>query len=303
MLRRIGAKVGARVLHSHFGHIGWRDRPAAERLEARHFVSYYGYDLGKLPRREPKWRARYSEMFAGVHRVLCEGSHMAAAVVDLGCPAEKVEIQHLGIDLDRFAYRCRRWDGNGPLRVLCAAAFAEKKGLPIAMAALGLLRQSMDIDVTILGDAIPDPLYRAEKVRILEAIEEAGIAPRLLGFQSHARLLEEARRHHVFLSPSVTASDGDTEGGAPVAILEMAATGMPVVSTRHADIPEVLPEAKGGLLADERDAEGLAGLLQLLAAHPGDWEARTAAIRRHIEEEYDVRRQAARLAELYRLSL
>ncbi|MHC4224237.1 MAG: glycosyltransferase [Planctomycetota bacterium] len=303
MLRRVGAKVGAQILHSHFGHIGWRDRPAAERLEVRHFVSYYGYDLGKLPRRDPKWRARYREMFAGVHRVLCEGSCMAAAVVDLGCPVEKVEIQHLGIDLDRFAYRCRRWNGSGPLRVLCAAAFAEKKGLPFAMAALGLLQQSMDIEVTILGDAIPDPLYRAEKARILEAIEEAGIAPRLLGFQSHARLLEEARRHHVFLSPSITASDGDTEGGAPVSILEMAATGMPVVSTRHADIPEVLPEEKGGLLADERDVGGLVDLLQLLASHPGDWEARTAAIRRHIEEEYDVRRQATRLAELYRLSL
>ena len=65
-------------------------------------------------------------------------------------------------------------------------------------------------------------------------------------------------KHDVFLAPSVTASNGDTEGGAPVAIIEMAASGMPIVSTRHCDIPSVVLDGVTGLLAAERDSEGLA---------------------------------------------
>jgi len=75
----------------------------------------------------------------------------------------------------------------------------------------------------------------------------------MLGFQPHAILFEEAYKNHIFLSPSVTALDGDTEGGAPVTIIEMAATGMPIISTKHCDIPEVIKDGVTGFLANERD--------------------------------------------------
>jgi colanic acid/amylovoran biosynthesis glycosyltransferase len=110
-------------------------------------------------------------------------------------------------------------------------------------------------------------------------------------------LFEQAYEHDVFLSPSVTAADGDTEGGAPVTILEMAATGMPVVSTRHCDIPAVLPD---GLLADERDVEGLHVLLAELIDAPDDWERRCRAAREHIERDYNAVRQGEALAAIYR---
>ena len=69
---------------------------------------------------------------------------------------------------------------------------------------------------------------------------------RMLGFQPYSVLLEEAYTHHIFLSPSVTASDGDTEGGAPVTLIEMLATGMPIVSTTHCDIPEIICKGPEG---------------------------------------------------------
>ena len=36
----------------------------------------------------------------------------------------------------------------------------------------------------------------------------------------------------------ITAQNSDTKGGASVAILEVQATGLPVISSYHADIPE-----------------------------------------------------------------
>ena len=58
-------------------------------------------------------------------------------------------------------------------------------------------------------------------------------------------------------------NNGDTEAGAPVAILEAQATGLPVISSYHADIPEVVVDGKSALLAPERDAETLAKHLRV----------------------------------------
>ena len=77
----------------------------------------------------------------------------------------------------------------------------------------------------------------------------------------------------MFLSPSVTAQDGDSEGGAPVSIIEAQATGMPIVSTVHADIPEAVVPGESALLSAERDVDGLAENLAQVVAEPGKWEA------------------------------
>jgi colanic acid/amylovoran biosynthesis glycosyltransferase len=122
----------------------------------------------------------------------------------------------------------------------------------------------------------------------------------LLGYQPYERLLDEAYRHDVFLSPSVTASDGDTEGGAPVAIIDMAATGLPVVSSKHCDIPEVVKDGVTGLLAEERDVEGLAERLIMLARDADLRRTMGKAARQHVEENYDVRRLVPRLEKVYK---
>lgn len=66
----------------------------------------------------------------------------------------------------------------------------------------------------------------------------------------------------VFLLPSVTGADGDMEG-IPVALMEAMAVGIPVVSTLHSGIPELVEADKSGWLVPENDARALA---QRLAA-------------------------------------
>ncbi len=57
----------------------------------------------------------------------------------------------------------------------------------------------------------------------------------------------------VFLLPSVTGADGDMEG-IPVALMEAMAVGIPVVSTLHSGIPELVEADKSGWLVPENDA-------------------------------------------------
>jgi colanic acid/amylovoran biosynthesis glycosyltransferase len=295
-------RVGANLLHSHFGNIGWTNLDAARKARLKHVVSFYGFDASYLPSRDAVWRRRYLELFQRADLFLCEGAHMANCVAALGCPREKIRVHHLGVRTEEIAFRPRSWDPSTPLRVLIAASFQEKKGIPDAIDALGRLRKHTHLDVTIIGDANEEPRSRAEKRNILDAIDRNGLRQhtRLLGYRSHAVLLEVAYVHHLFLSPSITARDGDTEGGAPVTLIEMCATGMPVVSTRHCDIPEVVRDGITGLLAGERDIEGLADRMSWLISNPDRWFSMAEAGRKHIESNYDARTQGTRLGRLYR---
>ncbi len=292
--------MGANALHSHFGDVGWRYMEAARCAGVPHVVTFYGYDVN-LPKVDPVWSDRFHRLFETVSLVLCEGVHMGQCLVKLGCPPAKVAIQHLGVPLDKIPYRPRTRSRDEPMRVLIAATFTEKKGIPFALEALARIASDVRIQITIIGDARPLEEGRREKGRILRLLDETGLerSTRMLGYQPYGVLLREAYEHHVFLSPSVTASDGNTEGGAPVSLIDMAASGLPIVSSRHCDIPEIVLDGKTGLLADERDVDELASHLLALAKEPQRAHDLAMAARRHVEREYDARIQGARLASHY----
>jgi glycosyltransferase involved in cell wall biosynthesis len=61
-------------------------------------------------------------------------------------------------------------------------------------------------------------------------------------------------RSDVLLQHSVTGSDGDKEG-LPTVLVEAMATGLPVVSTYHSGIPELVKDGVNGFLVQERDVD------------------------------------------------
>lgn len=292
----------AGILHSHFGNIGWADMALARRAGLKHVVTFYGMDVNFLPRCQPAWKARYRALFRAVDLVLCEGPHMAQCVRDMGCAEQKVQVHRLGIAIDQIEYSPMEWRPGQPLKILIASSFREKKGIPYALDALGLLQQGIPLAITLVGDAGHDPREVTEKKVIMDRIEnlDFGEKIRLLGFQPHARLLAEARQHHIFLSPSVTAGDGDTEGGAPVSIIEMSAVGMMVVSTTHCDIPQVVKHRETGMLSGERDVDGLVRNLKWLLDNPSEWAAMRTAARNQMETKFDAQSQGERLSSIYK---
>jgi colanic acid/amylovoran biosynthesis glycosyltransferase len=295
-------RLKPKVVHSHFGFFGWKDIPIAKQCAAAHVTTFYGVDVNQVPRQYPVWLTRYRELFQSGDLFLCEGSHMAACIEKLGCPGDKIKVHHLGIDLHQFPFVPRTYQSGKTLNILMAASFNEKKGLVYGVEALGLIRRDIPLKLTLIGDAPNTPGCGEEKKKILKAIEHNALTghTRLLGYQPYSKLIEEAYGHHLFLSPSVTASDGDTEGGAPISVIEMAAGGMPVVSTRHCDISEILDYENDDLLAHERDARGLAEIIRKWIDAPGLWRSRLLKARKHIEKEYNAITQGERLSQIYR---
>ena len=294
-------KLAPDILHSHFGNRGWFDLESIDGLRVKHVTTFYGADVSKLPSADPRWNSRYKDLFHKGEMFLCEGSFMASSLVKLGCAADKIRVHHLGIDLEKIPYIPRAYDPSQPLKILIAATFREKKGIPYAVEALGRLPGKIKIELTIVGDASNTESDKSEKEKILTTLEKTGLLQKttMRGFLPHETVLQEAYRHHIFLSPSVTASNGDTEGGAPVSVIEMAASGMPVVSTMHCDIPEVLNYGGKEWLAAERDVDGLVRIFDKWLNNLSGWNDLLLHARRHVEKEYDVVKQGARLGSIY----
>lgn len=300
-IARFCASLEADLLHSHFGTIGWFNLRLARKLGVPHVVTFYGSDVTIVQRRE-RWRRRYREMFDEVSLVLCEGPHMASEIARLGCDPDKISVHRLGVRLADLpcAARARR----RPLRFLMAGRYREKKGLVDGLRALCNLSRSRpqeDWRLTIVGG----PGNCSEGARIAGELRETAMRYKLAdrisfsGILSHAELIAQAQRHDVFLCPSVTSSNGDTEGGAPVVMIEMAAMGLPVIGTRHCDMPQALGAKNRALLVGERDPDALTRSIEWLLDHPDSWSEISADNRSHCETHFDHVEQGERLARLY----
>jgi colanic acid/amylovoran biosynthesis glycosyltransferase len=294
-------EINPSLIHSHYGDFAWFEIPIAKKLGLAHIVTFYGHDVNRMPNVFPIWQDRYKELFCQIDKVLCEGFHMAKDIIKLGCPKKKIAVQHLGVPVERILFEPRKWESNTPLKFLIAGTFVEKKGIPNALYALGKINKSTPIEITIIGDARNDERSHIEKKKILRAISENGLMKntRLLGYQPHSVLHEEAYKHHVFISPSITADDGDTEGGVPITIIEMAASGMPIVSTRHCDIPGVIIDGETGFLAQEDNIYDLTAKINTLIDQKNCWNNLLAKSRNHIEKEFNAKIQGIRLSKIY----
>ena len=68
------------------------------------------------------------------------------------------------------------------------------------------------------------------------------------------------------------------------------ARGLPVVSTRHSGIPELVEAGYSGFLVEERDVPALAECLCVLLDHPEMWSGFGRAGRERVEEAFDIHR-------------
>jgi len=298
------AKDNPDIIHAHFGPSGQRFLLLKRFFKLPLVTTFYGYDINQVVKQYPAWLAKYQNLFHQGTLFLVEGNHMKKSLMFLGCPEDKILVHHLGVDLENIKFVPRKIEDEEEIRVLIASSFREKKGIPYAVDAFGQFKNSnpqIKISLTIIGDSAEDRFGDRQKQLILDKIRRHHLqeSVRMLGYQSHEVFIRELYNHHIFLSPSIHASDGDNEGGAPVSIIEASASGLPVLATLHCDIPEVVVEDKTGYLVPEKDVSSLKERLAFLVLNHQSWATIGSYGRKHIEQNYDVRTQIGRLEEIY----
>ena len=151
----------------------------------------------------------------------------------------------------------------------------------------------MPIEYTIIGDG---PLR--ENLEGLARDVAANVRVRFAGWLQQEEVIHTLRTAHLLLAPSVTADDGDQEG-TPVAILEALASGMPVISTWHSGIPEIVQDGISGRLVPERDAASLGEAIDELAGAPERWLSMGQAGRSYVEQYHDINQLNDELVKFY----
>jgi glycosyltransferase involved in cell wall biosynthesis len=102
----------------------------------------------------------------------------------------------------------------------------------------------------------------------------------------------------IFCAPSLTASNGDVEG-IPNTIKEAMATGIPVLATNHAGIPEIITNNKDGILVRENDVDHLAEALEFMLLNRHLWEGYAISARQNVEQNFDQNKQLLLQAKYY----
>ncbi len=106
------------------------------------------------------------------------------------------------------------------------------------------------------------------------------------------------RQADIFTLPSVVARNGDKEG-IPGTIVEAMASGLPVVSTCHAGIPEIIQSGQHGILVEERDVPALAAAYAALIDHPSLRQHLGQAAASHALQDLDLQRRTPYLEKIY----
>jgi colanic acid/amylovoran biosynthesis glycosyltransferase len=286
-----------RLLHSHFGNVAMQDHGLQRALDVPWLVSFYGADA--YQGHQAELQRKYSRLFEQATRILALGPAMKARLERLDCPPEKIVIHPLGVDVDNLPNCARVFKSGETLRILFAGTFREKKGVQYVVEAVSLARLAgLRIELHLAGDEGGKPGDRETKKEVFRRISRFGIEDIVIhhSFLRFQELLALALRSHVFVAPSVTAANGDSEG-TPFVIQQMMATGMPVITTVHSDIPYLFGEHQQ-LLVPERDAGAIAERFQRYVDDPDSLIADGAALRRRIRA-FDVRECAANLGALY----
>jgi colanic acid/amylovoran biosynthesis glycosyltransferase len=200
-----------------------------------------------------------------------------------------------GVDLTLFAPPTAAALAGRETRLVTTSRLVPKKGVEYGIrAAAALSKAGHAVQYTIVGDGQLRPHLEQLAFRL-----GAERIVRFLGWQRQPEVAAILADSDILLAPSVTAPDGDQEG-IPVAIMEAMAMALPVVSTWHGGIPELVRDGVTGILVREGDTETLAAGVARLIEHPEVRAAMGQAGRARVAAEHNASIQADRLVDLYR---
>ncbi|MEX1015648.1 MAG: glycosyltransferase [Phycisphaeraceae bacterium] len=255
-------------------------------------TSFRGYDVMRDVPAQPDL---YRRLFAEGEYFLPVSASLREQLVAHGCDPGRTEIHYSGIELARFPFVKRQRSAGDPVHLLCVGRLVDKKGFADVIAAVAkLVAEGRPVRCTIVGDG---PLRET----LERQIARLGLSERvqLAGPGAHEDVIARMQCADLLVAPSVTAANGDQEG-IPNVIKEAMAAGLPVISTRHGGIPELVVDGETGWLVPERDPTALADRLRLWMDQPGRGRGMSRAGRAQVEAKFDASQLNDRLDAIYR---
>ncbi len=242
------------IIHCHFGDIGLRLydnlRPGKKKVLPI-FFHFHGYDASKMLESSLIYRKRLKKVLAkpNIHPIVVSND-MGKRLIDNHCIGSISRILYYGVDLSAFKRTKLKSDKKTFLQV---SSFREKKGHLYTLKAfkdfLTKVENPFSYKLILAGGG--EMLEEIKKVALRLGISDQVDFP---GWVNHTQAKDLMNKADFFVHHSVTGSTGDQEG-IPNSIMEAMAMELPVISTWHSGIPELVEDRVNGYLVEEKDVE------------------------------------------------
>ena len=294
-LREAARAHRAALIHAHFALDGAEALVLRRDLGVPLVVTLHGYDVmcedeaHRKTRRGCFFLRHRSQLWSEAAFFVCVSHAIRDRALTLGFPAHKLRVIPIGVNTE--ALRALNPLPVDPT-VLFVGRLVPKKGCDVLIEAFSHVQSKLPgAQLLVAGDG-PD------RPRLERLASNGVLRSEFLGMQTGEQICRLMRTARCLAAPSLTAANGDAEG-LPTVLCEALALGLPVASTRHSGIPELITHREHGLLSEEGDAQALAAhLLELLTDDALAARLRTAG-RARVEECFDLRRQTSLLEALY----
>lgn len=278
-------EAGVRHVHSHFAGTAARTAFWLHRLAGIRFsITAHANDV--FCDEPPE---RLASMFGAAQAIVTVSDYSARLLKSqFPAGAAKVHRVYNGIDVARFHRDSP--DARKPI-ILGVGRFIEKKGFDDLIAACGEL-DDLEFQCRVIGEG---PLEDDLKSRAASVSGRGSVE--IVGPRAEREIVEEMANAAVFALPCRMASDGGMDN-LPTVIMEAMASGLPVVSTRLAGIPEMVEDGVTGFLVEPGDISGIASAIRELMRDPARARQMGRAGRERCGDMFSTVRTTARLKEV-----
>jgi len=278
------------VVLAEYGTHAYSILPVIKKAGLPLIVHFHGYDASV--KRVIEKHNDYREVFAYASKVIAVSKVMMEKLQVLGCPKGKLVYNVYGPQPE-FHQVVPTFLKN---QFVAIGRFTDKKAPYYTLLAFAkALTKNPDAVLIIAGDGALLNMCQnlTRHLRIEKQVQFLGV----ITPEEYRNLLGESI---AFVQHSITAKNGDMEG-TPLAVLEASAAGLPVISTFHAGIPDVVIHGKTGLLSEEHDVEGMAENMLKILNDTGFAKTMGESGKQHIASNFSLQRHINSLQEILEL--
>lgn len=241
-------------------------------------VHFFGFEASHHDTIE-KYKEDYNHVFKYAARIIVVSRKMIEDVKKLGCSSEKIVLSYCGPNETFFDVKPHYLSSQ----FLSIGRFVEKKAPYLTISAFHkVVEKHPEARLALVGDGLL--LNVCKNLVKLWKLEKS---VDFLGIRNPEEIGELFEKSIALVQHSIITENGDSEG-TPVVVLDAQAAGLPVISTFHAGISDVIINEETGLLVEEHDVEGMAKNMMRLLQEKGLTQRLGNAGRKRIRENFSL---------------
>jgi len=288
-------KNRVKLIHAHFGPSGLEILPVVKELNIPLVCTFHGYDASILLKYQT-YLENLKKLFTYAH-IIAVSDEMKRKLVEIGANPKRVSVVRCGIPLDVFEFIERtnldqKIKEKKVINYLQVSNFVEKKGHAFTIEAFSLLvKKNPNAHLTLAGGG---ELYN----KINQLVKEKNLSNYITftGVVNEEKVKDLMDEADVFVHHSVISERGDKEG-VPTVLMEAMATGLPVISTFHSGIPELINDGINGFLVKERDIESYSEKMHEILFVSSKFSSNA---RKKVSEKFNLTKEVSHIIDIYK---